>query len=51
MLTRHALACAKSKLNSESHWLVNGSFLPRTFFVKSIRLVWQVSDAPLWKLS
>jgi len=27
MLTHHALESAKSRLNPESHWLVNGSFL------------------------
>jgi len=26
MLTHHTLECSKSKLNPESHWLVNGSF-------------------------
>jgi len=27
MLTHHTLECAKSRLNPESHLLVNGSFL------------------------
>jgi len=27
MLKHRTLECAKSRLNSESHWLVNGSFL------------------------
>jgi len=27
MLTHHTLECAKARLNPESHWLVNGSFL------------------------
>jgi len=27
MLTHHILECAKARLNPESHWLVNGSFL------------------------
>ena len=29
-----ALECAKSRLNPESHWLVNGSFLLTENFVK-----------------
>jgi len=51
MLTHHTLECAKSRLNPESHWLVNGSFLLTENFVKGICLVWQVCDAPLWTLS
>ena len=39
MLTHHTSECAKFKLNPKSHWLVNGSFLPREIFAKSIRLV------------
>jgi len=27
MLMHHSLDCAKSRLNPESHWLVNGTFL------------------------
>jgi len=47
MLMHHTLECAKSRLNPESHWLVNGSFLLTESFVKIISLVWQVCDAPL----
>ena len=31
----HTLECAKSRLNPESHWLVNGSFLLTESFVKN----------------
>jgi len=34
MLTHHTLECAKERLNPESHWLVNGSFLLTENFVK-----------------
>jgi len=34
MLTHHTLECAKSSLNPESHWLVNGSFLLTESFCK-----------------
>jgi len=40
------LECAKSGLNPESHYLVNGSFL-----LKIICLVRQVCNASLWILS
>jgi len=49
MLTHHTLECAKSGLNPENHCLVNDSFL-LTVFAKSISLVWQVCNAPLWNL-
>jgi len=48
MLMHHTLQSAKSRLNLESHWLVNGSFLLTGSFVKIICLVWQVCDVPLW---
>jgi len=52
MLMHHTLDCAKSWLNPESHWLVNGSFVcSQKVFVKIICLVWHVCDAPLWTLS
>jgi len=35
MLTHDSLDCAKSRLNSESDWLVNGSFLPTESFYKN----------------
>jgi len=35
MLMHHALESAKSRLNAESHWLVNGSFLLRESFYKN----------------
>jgi len=41
----------QSRLNPESNWLVNGSFLLTESFCKNICLVWQVCDAPLWTLS
>jgi len=46
-------AGANSRLNpEESHSLVDGSFLlTDSFSKKSICLVWQVCDAPLWTLS
>jgi len=50
MLTHHTVECAKSWLNPGSHCLVNGSSLLKKF-VKTICLVWQVCDAPLWTLS
>jgi len=50
MLMHHSLDCAKSRLNPESHWLVNGSFLLTESFCKIICLLWQVSDAPFWTL-
>jgi len=34
MLTHRTLECAKSSLNPESHWLVNGSFLLTESFCK-----------------
>jgi len=44
MLTHHALESAKSRLNPESHWLVNGSFLLTESFYKdylsSVRSLW-----------
>jgi len=39
MLMHHTLECAKSRLNRESHWLVNGSFLLKESFVKIICLM------------
>jgi len=39
MLMHHTLECAKSRLNRESQWLVNGSFLPTESFVKIFCLV------------
>jgi len=35
MLMHHALESAKSRLNPESHWLVNGSFLLTESFSKN----------------
>jgi len=35
MLAHHTLECAKSQLNLESHWLVNGSFLLTESFCKN----------------
>ena len=35
MLMHHTLDCAKSWLNPESHWLVNGSFLLTESFCKN----------------
>ena len=35
MLMHHALESAKSRLNPESHWLVNGSFLLTESFYKN----------------
>jgi len=35
MLTHHTLESAKSRLNPESHWLVNGSFLLTESFCKN----------------
>jgi len=35
MLMRRSLDCAKSRLNPESHWLVNVSFLPTESFCKN----------------
>jgi len=49
MLIHHTLECAKSRLNPEGHWFVNGSFLLTESYVKIICLVWKVCDAPLWK--
>jgi len=46
MLKHHTLERAKSRLNPESHWLVDGSFLLTERFVNIICLVWQVCDAP-----
>jgi len=46
MLMHHTLESAKSRSNSESDWLLNGSFLLTESFVKIICLVWQVCDAP-----
>jgi len=44
MLTHHALESAKSRLNPESHWLVNGSFLLTeslyTNYLSSVRRLW-----------
>jgi len=34
MLTHHNLECAKSRLNPESHCLINGSFLLNESFCK-----------------
>jgi len=34
MLLHHTLDSAKSRLNPESHWLVNGSFLLTESFCK-----------------
>ena len=31
-----ALECVKFSLNPESHWLVNGSFLPTESFCKKV---------------
>jgi len=39
MLTHHTLERAKSRLNPESHWLVNSSLLLTESFVKIICLV------------
>jgi len=47
MLTHHILECANSRLNPESHWLVNGSFLQTESFVKIVCLVRQVCDGLL----
>jgi len=38
MLTYRALECAKSRLNPESHWLVNDSFLLTESFCKNYLL-------------
>jgi len=35
MLMHHSLESAQSRLNSENHWLVNGSFLLRESFRKN----------------
>jgi len=35
MLVHHTLDCAKSRLNPEGHWLVNGSFLLTESFCKN----------------
>jgi len=35
MLAHRTSECAKSRLNPESHWLVNGPFLLTESFVKS----------------
>jgi len=35
MLMHHTLDCAKSRLNPESYWLVNGSFLLTERFCKN----------------
>ena len=45
----HALESAKSRLNAESHWLVNGSFLLRESFYKNylFGVTSEVCDAPL----
>jgi len=51
MIMHHTSECAKSRLNPESHWLVNGSFLLTESFVKIICLMCQVCEAPLWTLS
>jgi len=34
MPMHHTLECAKSWLNPESHWLVNGAFWPAESFCK-----------------
>jgi len=47
MFMHHTSECAKSRLNPESHWWINGSFLLTVTFVKVICLVWQVCDAAL----
>jgi len=38
MIMHHTLDCAKSLLNPESHWLVNGSFLLTESFDKNYLL-------------
>jgi len=35
MLMHHSLESAKSRLNPESHWLVNGSFFLTESFCKN----------------
>jgi len=51
MLMYHSLDCAKSRLNPESHWLVNGSFLLRERFCKnylfSVTSLWCTFVNPL----
>jgi len=48
MLTHHTLEWAKSMLNPESHWLVNGSFLLTESFCKnylfSVTRLWSGAD-------
>jgi len=36
--TLECVECPKSRLNAESHWLVNGSFLPTESFCKKYLL-------------
>jgi len=45
MLKHRTLECAKSRLNSESHWLVNGSFL----LTESFREKHLFSVTSLWR--
>jgi len=45
MLMHHSLDCAKSRLNPESHWLVNGSFLLTESFCKN----YLFSVTSLWR--
>jgi len=42
----HSLDCANSWLNSESHWLVNGSFLLTESFCKNY--LFSISVTSLW---